>query len=156
MLVGSDRGEEEDEGWNEECIRCRNAREPLLRIGCDPILDDLLVMETNAECKGSQKGERSESCVGNGNPAGGERDGGNFVARVAGDGHGDVEQERGVDPRVSTRSTIHSIISVGKNCDAGSVNCAIIRSATAFAHSNPNLNTQIHGSKEAGKVPSSL
>jgi len=31
----------------------------------------------------------------------------------------------------------------------------IIRSsAAAFAHSN--LNTQIHGSKEAGKVPSSL
>jgi len=76
MLTGRDCGQEDDEGLNEGNIRRRNAREPLLRIAGDPILDDLLVMETSPDGKGGKKGERSEGRVGDDNPAGGERDGG--------------------------------------------------------------------------------
>jgi len=58
MLIGSDCGQDEDEGWNEGSVRCRNAREPFLWIAGDPILDDLLVMETGTYGKGRKKGER--------------------------------------------------------------------------------------------------
>ena len=60
---------------NKGSIRRRNAREPLLRITGNPVLDYLLVMETSADGEGSKKGERSQGCVSNDNPAGGERDG---------------------------------------------------------------------------------
>jgi hypothetical protein len=72
ILIGSNHSQEEDEGQNDGSIRRRNAREPLLRITCDPILDDFLVMETGADGESGEKGERSEGCVGDGNPAGGE------------------------------------------------------------------------------------
>lgn len=92
MLTGRDRCQEGDEGWNEGNIRSRNAREPLLRIAGDPILDDLLVMETGADGKGGKKGERSEGRVGDDNPAGGERDRGELVSRVV--WHGRKGRER--------------------------------------------------------------
>lgn len=75
MLTRSDCGQEEDEGWNKGNTRCRNAREPLLRIASDPILHDLLVVETGADRECEKEGEGGEGCVGDGDPAGGERDG---------------------------------------------------------------------------------
>jgi len=82
MLTGSNCDQEDNEGWNKGSIRRRNAREPLVRIASDPILYDLLVMETGADSKGGKKGERSEGSVGDDNPAGGERDRGKLVRYV--------------------------------------------------------------------------
>ena len=66
-------------GSNEGNTRCRNAGEPLVRIASDPILYDLFVVETDADGECGKKGERGEGCVGDGDPAGGERDGRKLV-----------------------------------------------------------------------------
>lgn len=88
MLIGVKYGQEENEGRYEGDIRRRNARKPLLRIACDPILDDLLVMETGAEGKSGKKGERGEGCVGDDNPAGGEREDGRLLVSAVRHGRG--------------------------------------------------------------------
>ena len=76
MLMRGDCDQEEYEGWGGRGIRCGNAGKPLLRIAGDPILDDLLVMEADADGKSGKKGERGEGGVGDSNPTGRERDGG--------------------------------------------------------------------------------
>ena len=90
--------------WDEGIIRCRNTREPLLRVAGDPILDDLLVMETSTDSEGGQKGKRGEGCVGDGDPTGGEGNGRNLVACVVWRGHEGEGQGRGVpvNPRTSS------------------------------------------------------
>jgi len=83
MLTDMDYDQDDDKGWKEGNIRGRNTGEPLLRIAGDPILDDLLIVETGADDEGGEKGEKSEDCVGDNNPTGGERDGGKLVVCVA-------------------------------------------------------------------------
>ena len=94
MLTGSNCDQKDDEGWNEGCIRRRNAREPPLRVAGDPILDYLLVMETGADGKSGKKGERREGRVGDDNPAGGKRDGGKLVGCVVWHGRGGRDRTR--------------------------------------------------------------
>lgn len=53
-----------------------------MRIACNPILDDLLIMETDAEGKSGQKGERSEGRVGDGDPTRRKRDDGQLSNHV--------------------------------------------------------------------------
>ena len=156
MLTEGDCGQEDDEGWNEESIRRRNAREPLLWIASNPILDDLLVMETGADGKGGKKGERSEGRMSDDNPAGGERDREKLAGCVV--WHGREGREGTVCATGQRTDYIHRRVFNPASTPDHLGQCkrkdrTIIRQ-TALAHSN--LNTQIHGSNEAGKVPSSL
>lgn len=141
-------------------IRRRNARKPLLRITSDPILDDLLVMETCADGKRGEKGEEGEGCMGDDNPTGGEREGGKIAACAI--WHGREEGKNGVVQCAKTIMYIHIVAAAEylvyrfrhlATLANATEKRSIIRSIT-FARSN--LNTQIHGSNEAGKVPSSL
>lgn len=122
-------------GWNKGSIRRRNTREPLVRIAGDPILDDLLVMETGTDGKGGKKGERGKGSVSDDNPAGGERGRGKLVGCIV--WHGREEKERTVCATGRRMDYIYCqtySIHLGQ---CGRKDRVIIR-PTAFARSNLN------------------
>ena len=114
-------------------------------------------METSADGEGGKKGEKSEGRVGDGNPACGERDGRKLATCVVGHGRRGGGQEVFNKARNSLGSlrrpkASYSTTVVGTRSDNKKRQGYYL--LAAFAHSN--LNTQIHGPKEAGNVPSSL
>lgn len=116
-------------------------------------------METCTDGKRGEKGEGGEGCVGDDDPTGGERDGGKLVACAV--RHEQGEGKNGVAQ--CSYAIIYMYICIvapstpastpGHLGQRNGKERTVIRSTTLARSS---LNTQIHGSNEAGKVPSSL